>query len=194
MERVLAGSRRGAKEFPVLTHRLATRDDVPALQALADAAIDILQRQHLDPIQVAASRAIMTIDERLVEDGTYFVVECEGRIAGCGGWSRRTTYYTGDPHGVEGDGFVDPATGPARVRAMYTHPDFARRGVARLILSLAEEAAASAGYGSLQLVSTLAGEPLYTRCGYGVVERIETDVSGVTIPLLRMTKQLPSGG
>ncbi len=46
------------------------------------------------------------------------------------------------------------------MRAMYTSPAHARRGVGRLILSLCEAAAAAEGFTRLELMSTLAGEPL----------------------------------
>jgi hypothetical protein len=44
---------------------------------------------HRDDAQIEASRGIMGIDTQLIEDGTYFVVEIDGEIAGSGGWSRR---------------------------------------------------------------------------------------------------------
>jgi hypothetical protein len=76
-------------------HRFARMDDLPAMRALMDRAINVLQGAFLDPDQVAASRAIMGLDTQLVEDGTYFVVEHEGRLAGCGGWSRRAPHFLG---------------------------------------------------------------------------------------------------
>ena len=117
------------------TSRLATLDDVPALGAVMDAAIVELQRDYLDDEQIEASRSIMGIDTGLIEDGTYFVVECDGEIAGCCGWSRRATLYGGDETPGRDARLLDPATEPARVRAMYTHPSYARRGVGRLILT-----------------------------------------------------------
>jgi GNAT superfamily N-acetyltransferase len=145
--------------FPTPTmfeHRLANTADLPALRNLALAAIDELQRDVLNAEQIAASHAIMGIDSRLVEDRTYFVVEQHGELAGCGGWSRRSTLYGGDHTTGRNDRLLDPDTEPARVRAMYTHPGFARRGVGRLVLSLCEEAAASEGFRTLELMATMA--------------------------------------
>ena len=71
-----------------LAHRLAVRADLPALAALMDAAISELQTPFLDARQIASSRTIMGLDTQLVDDGTYFVVELDGELAGCGGWSR----------------------------------------------------------------------------------------------------------
>ena len=71
-----------------LRHRLATRDDLAALRVLTDAAIGELQKPFLDAAEIASSRVIMGLDTQLVDDGTYFVVEQDGVLAGCGGWSR----------------------------------------------------------------------------------------------------------
>lgn len=173
-----------------LTHRLATPADLPALTALMDAAIGELQRGFLDEAQIAASRRLMGLDTQLVADGTYFVVQDGDAIAGCGGWSRRATLYGGDHSPGRDAALLDPATDAARVRAMYTHPAFARRGVGRLILSLCEAAARAEGFARVQLAGTLSGEPLYAACGYSVIERIIDDRGGVPVPLTIMGKAL----
>ncbi|MGH7337974.1 MAG: GNAT family N-acetyltransferase, partial [Myxococcota bacterium] len=151
---------------PSLTWRIARRDDVAALAALLERAIAELQKPYLDERQVSASRAIMGLDTQLVEDGTYFVVEADGELAGCGGWSRRATLYGGDQSPGRSAALLDPARDAARVRAMYTHPKHVRRGVGRLILALCEAAARSEGFAHVELMATLAGEPLYRACGY----------------------------
>jgi GNAT superfamily N-acetyltransferase len=175
---------------PALTHRLARLDDMPALKALMDTAIGELQKGFLEPDQIAASRAIMGLDSQLIEDGTYFVVESGGQIAGCGGWSRRNTLYGGDHSPGRNAVLLDPDTDAARVRAMYTNPAFARRGVGRLILNLCEAAAAAAGFKRVELAGTLSGEPLYRSCGYEPIERFEDDRGGAPVPLVRMGKAI----
>src|SRR5437764_6438431 len=123
----------------MLTHRIATPSDLQALRAVMELAIDRLQIGFLPAEEIAASRAVMGLDTQLVADGTYFIVEDDGRPAGCGGWSRRATLYGGDHSTALRDAAIlDPANDAARVRAMYTHPDFARRGIGRLILRLCE--------------------------------------------------------
>ena len=102
-----------------LTHRLAQLDDVEDLEALIDAAIAELQKPFLDPAQIASSRAIMGPDTQLIEDGTYFVVMIGTELAGCGGWSRRATLYGSDRTDGRNRALLDPATDPARIRAMY---------------------------------------------------------------------------
>ena len=173
-----------------LTHRLATPEDMPALNRLMDRAIGELQRGFLSDDQIAASRKLMGLDSQLIEDRTYFIVEAGGRIAGCGGWSARATLYGGDHSPGRDAHGLNPASDAARVRAMYTHPDFARRGVGRLILSLCEAAAREAGFARVELAGTLAGQPLYEACGYTVLERLTDDRGGTPVPLLRMGKSL----
>jgi GNAT superfamily N-acetyltransferase len=174
----------------VFTHRLACREDIAALSALMESAIAELQKPFLSPNQIAASRTIMGIDTQLIDDGTYFVVEQEGALAGCGGWSRRATLYGGDRSPGRNAALLDPAKDAARVRGMYTHPDFTRRGVGRLILSLCEDAARKEGFTRVELMATMAGTPLYRACGYQVIELVTDDRGGVPVPLLRMQKAL----
>lgn len=175
-----------------LTHRIATRADVPAIRALMDRAIGELQRGFLTPAEIAASRAVMGLDTQLIDDGSYFLVEQVGRLAGCGGWSHRATLYGGDHSAALRDArLLDPATDPARIRAMFTDPDFARRGVGRLILALCEAAARAAGFTRAEMMATLAGQPLYAACGYVPIEAVSAaPVDGVVVPLVRMGKGL----
>ncbi len=173
-----------------LTHRLATPEDAAALAMVMEAAIAELQQGFLDPKQIEASRTIMGLDRQLIADGTYFVVEDGARVAGCGGWSRRATLYGGDHTPGRDAALLDPAIEPARVRAMYTHPDFARRGVGRLILSLCERAARAEGFRRVELMATLSGRALYSQCGYQDIEAIQDARGGAPVPLVRMGKAL----
>src|SRR5215207_3510216 len=91
-----------------LTHRLARRDDLEVLRALMDLAISELQKSFLDENQIASSRAIMGLDTQLIDDGTYFVVESDVQLAGCGGWSRRATMYGGDQTPGRSAALLDP--------------------------------------------------------------------------------------
>jgi len=173
------------------THRLAIHDDIPHLKTLMDRAIGELQRGFLSDAEIAASYAIMGLDTQLIKDGTYFVIECDGTVAGCGGWSRRATLFGGNHSAGRDAALLDPASEPARVRAMYTNPSFARRGVGRMILGLAEAAARAEGFVRVELAATLAGEPLYRTCGYQPIEPFLSDTpSGLRVPLIRMGKVL----
>jgi len=173
-----------------LTSRLAGPDDLPALEAVMAASIAELQRGFLTAAQIEASRTIMGLDRQLVADRTYFVVEAEGRVAGCGGWSRRATLYGGDHTPGRDAALLDPAVDAARVRAMYTHPDFARRGVGRLILTLCEDAARAEGFKRLELMGTMSGRPLYESYGFTAIEEIIDARGGAPVPLTRMGKAI----
>ncbi|SDK88757.1 Predicted N-acetyltransferase YhbS [Nocardioides sp. YR527] len=170
------------------THRIATQADIPALTEIMDKSIADLQKGFLTQAQITSSRTVMGIDTQLIEDGTYFVVEDGDEIAGCGGWSRRATLYGGDHTPGREPALLDPTHDAARVRAMYTNPAFARRGVGRLILELCERAAAAEGFATLELMGTLSGEPLYRAYGFEPVERITDDRGGAPVPLVRMRK------
>lgn len=178
--------------------RPARPDDLVVLRALMDVSIRELLRPFLSPAEVQASFSVMGLDTQLIEDGTYYVVERGGRIAGCGGWSRRATLFGGDHSAGRDAALLDPASDAARVRAMYTHPDFARQGVGRMILDLCEQKAATKGFRRTELAATMSGLPLYTACGYREIERFRADTpSGVSVPLVRMGKTLAlplSGG
>ena len=173
-----------------LTHRLAQRDDLDLLKALMDTAISENQKTFLDESQIASSRAIMGLDTQLIDDGTYFIVEADGQLAGCGGWSRRATMYGGDQTPGRSAALLDPTKDAARIRAMYTHPNHTRKGIGRLIISLCEEAAKAEGFTKMELVATLSGEPLYRACGFEPYEEIVDDRGGAGVPLLRMKKSL----
>jgi GNAT superfamily N-acetyltransferase len=173
-----------------LSIRVATRADEPALREVMDAAIEELQRGFLTQEQIASSRAIMGIDTQLVADGTYYVVEDGGEVAGCGGWSRRATLYGSDHTPGRDPAHLDPAVDPARVRAMYTHPAHARRGVGRMVLAACEAAARAEGFTRLELMSTLSGRPLYAAYGFEAVEEVVDDRGGAPVPLVRMTKRV----
>jgi len=175
----------------VLTVRLACHDDLAVLRPLIEAAIDELQKGFLDDAQIRASHSIMGVDTQLIDDETYFVVEHDGTIAGCGGWSRRATLYGGDHSAQRDAALLDPARDPAKVRAMYTHPRHTRRGVGRLILEQCEAAAAAEGYRELELMATLAGLPLYEAAGFIAIEELEDPTGGTPVPLVRMRKPIP---
>jgi GNAT superfamily N-acetyltransferase len=175
-----------------LTNRLAQMSDLPALTALMARAIGALQDGFLSPEQVRVSHQVMGLDTQLVTDQTYFLIEADGVIAGCGGWSWRATLFGGDDSIVAREPVpLDPATDAAKIRAMYTNPDFARRGIGTRIINLCEDAARAAGFGKVELMATLAGVPLYRARGFSDIEAIEAKTrEGIHVPLIRMGKVL----
>ena len=127
----------------------------------------------------------------LVEDGTYFVVDGHDGLVACGGWSRRDKLYTGSGDGESDARLLDPATEPARVRAMFVRGDQARKGLGTRILVACEEAARAEGFQMLALMATIPGLPLYERYGFRVLERVEIPMpDGVTIAGAAMEKPI----
>ncbi len=171
-------------------HRIASEADIPALVDLMDRSITGPLAAFLTPAQIAASRRLMGLDSQIIADRTYVIVEAGGVLAGCGGWSGRITEYGGDHTPGRVPAPLTPGVDAARIRAMYTAPEFTRRGVGRLILDLCEAAARAAGYDRVELVATMGGEPLYRAAGYAEIDRFEDDRGGVPVPLVRMSKRL----
>jgi GNAT superfamily N-acetyltransferase len=174
----------------VIRIRTATQEDAPAIAALMELAIAELQKGFLSPEQIASSRAGMGLDLQLIEDGTYFCVEEDCELIGCGGWSRRATLYGGNHSAGRDPRLLDPATERARIRAMYTHPGHTRKGIGRLILETAEAAARAEGFKALEMAATMSGKPLYFACGYQVESEWFDKNGAVPVPLATMWKQL----
>lgn len=172
--------------------RLATDADVPVLERLIDLSARVLQKDHYSREQLdVAIGPVFGVDRRLIEDGTFFVVEHDGEIVGCGGWSRRKAMYGGDRDRVGEDGVLDWRIDPARIRAFFIHPEWTRRGIGRRILAECEAAIRAAGFARAELVATLTGEPLYASAGYEVLERVDAPLpNGLKLPVVRMGKAL----
>jgi len=166
--------------------------DVRVLEELIPLSVRTLQAAHYSPAQMeAALGPVFGVDRQIIADGTYFVAEHDGQIVGCGGWSRRKAVFGGDRVRSGADELIDPAREPARIRAFFIHPDWARRGIGRAILAACESAIVAAKFPNAELVATLTGEPLYAAFAYEVVERYEVPMSGgLHLPVVRMRKRL----
>ena len=172
--------------------RLAADSDVDALEALVARSVRELVGRSYDARQIDSSlRYLFGVDRQLIDDGTYYVVEQEGAIVGCGGWSRRWTPYGGSQEATVRDaGLRDPAVDPAVIRAFFVEPAVARRGIGRVLLDACEAAARSEGYRHFELVATLSGQPFYARHGYADAEPVDHRLpDGVTLRFVRMTKR-----
>jgi GNAT superfamily N-acetyltransferase len=173
--------------------RLAEDPDVSAIAALIPISARALQAPFYSPDQIdAALGPVFAVDRQLIRDRTYFVVEADGVVVGCGGWSRRGSLFGGDEgRGDEGP-LLHPVADAARVRAFFVHPGWARRGIASAIMAACERAIIEAGFRRVEIVATLAGEPLYRRFGYEVRERFELPLQGgLVLPVVRMGRTVP---
>jgi GNAT superfamily N-acetyltransferase len=127
--------------------RLAGEDYIPALEALIPISVRALQAMHYSSAQMeAALGTVFGVDRQLICDGTYFVVERDGQIVGCGGWSKRNSLFGGDSGRSNEDVMLNPARDSARIRAFFVHPESARRGIGRGILTACESAIQAAGF------------------------------------------------
>lgn len=172
--------------------RKATLDERDAISHLIAESARHLSRDHYAHAQIeAAVASVFGVDSSLIEDGTYFVVEQNRMLIGCGGWSRRKTLYGGDQFSSRDTAYVDPEREPARIRAFFVHPEHARKGVARAILSVCEREAKEHGFRALELLSTLPGVKFYESCGYSSNGDFDLELDdGVKIPFVPMRKQL----
>jgi len=166
-------------------------DDVSVLQVLVADSVWVLQASdYTDQQREAAIRLVYGIDTQLIRDGTYFVVEQDREIVGCGGWSRRRTLFGGDQHHPSReDSLLDPASEPARIRAFFVKPGWERRGFGSALVRTCEHAAVAEGFRRIEMASTLTGVALYSVHGYREVERIDIPLEdGLTLPVVRMIK------
>jgi len=172
--------------------RVATRADVSALHGLIALSVRGLMISEYSPTQLEAALGTwLGVDTRLIDDGTYFIVEADGALVGCGGWSKRKTPYGSDHRPDREDALLDPKKEAAKIRAFFVHPAWARRGIGSMIMEECERAAAQAGFTRCEMGATLSGVPLYAKYGYQSVERVELPLSnGETLPIVKMVKTI----
>lgn len=173
--------------------RVATPADVPVLRELIAASVRGLQTRDYSGDQLeAALETVYGVDSQLIADGTYFAVEAANAlIVGCGGWSRRKTLFGGDVWSGREDTLLDPHTEPAKIRAFFVHPEWARRGLGTIILDACESAARVAGFTRLEMGATLTGVPFYRARGYKELESIQVPLKdGLSLPIIRMAKSI----
>ena len=198
---------------PEIRIRTAVPADVPFLQELIAASVRQLQAEDYSEQQMeAALESVFGVDSQLIEDGTYLVAEArshesqgrsrnsggdeesrgEWHIAGCGGWSKRKTLYGGDRWKAREDTLLDPARDPAKIRAFFVHPRWARQGVGTEILEACEKAARAAGFTRYEMGATLTGAKLFRVKGYAFAGNIEVPLKdGLTLPVIHMVKSAP---
>jgi GNAT superfamily N-acetyltransferase len=164
------------------------------MASLIAASVRGLATDVYTPRQIELSiKTVFGVDEQLIRDGTYFVaVADDGRIAGCGGWSKRKTLFGASVYSESRDPeMLDPAIDAAKIRAFFIHPDFARQGIGSAILDACEAEAKAAGFKWAEMMATLPGVKLYSVRGYTGDERVAVPVGeGLTIDCIRMEKIL----
>ncbi|MCB1470811.1 MAG: GNAT family N-acetyltransferase [Rhizobiaceae bacterium] len=176
-----------------LVIRTATHEDRQTLQALQSASTERLLDPFLTESQRRTMRQIAPFDHRLIVDGTYYVAEVDGAVAASGGWSKRAALYRSADEPGSGDRFLDPRADAAIVRAMYTHPAYARRGLGALVLSTALVAARMSGFRRAELLATPAGRDFYVANGWSIEEEVPVGPDErCAVPGYRMSRALGS--
>ena len=175
-----------------ITLRKATLPDVPHIEALIARSARALSAADYRPSQVeGALRGAFGVDTQLLADGTYFVVEEDGRCVGCGGWSFRSTLFGSDARAGRDSSKLDPRTHAAKIRAFFVDPASARRGIGSLLLEHCETQARAHGFTRVELMATLPGVKLYAARGYIGAAPVQFDLGqGETIEFLPMRKTL----
>ncbi|HEX4545458.1 MAG TPA: GNAT family N-acetyltransferase [Candidatus Acidoferrum sp.] len=186
--------------------RLAIPEDIPVLRELIELSVRGLQAQDYTPAQIeGALKTVFGVDSQLIADETYFVAEAASTasagtqqggtpatrlIVGCGGWSKRKTLYGGDRWAGREDSLLNPLQDAAKIRAFFIHPDWARRGIASMILEACEDAARAAGFRRYEMGATLTGARLFGARGYVAVKPVSIPlVNGESLPVIHMEKQ-----
>ena len=175
-----------------ITLRKATLADIPQIEARIARSARGLSAEDYRPAQIeGALRGAFGVDTQLLADQTYFVAVGTGRIAGCGGWSFRSTLFGGDARAGRDSSMLDPRTQAAKIRAFFVDPADARRGIGTLLLEHCENEARAQGFSRAELMATLPGVKLYAARGYVGAPMVRFDVGqGESIEFIPMHKLL----
>jgi GNAT superfamily N-acetyltransferase len=168
--------------------RLARPEEADRIEMLQQRSFRWLAAGHYTPLEIASALEFMgALDPTLIDDRTYYVAETGGRLVGCGGWSFRPALYGTNAE----ERRLDPSAEPARIRAIFVHPDWTGRGIARRLVATAEAAAARADFRRFELLSTLNAEPVYVTLGYRGLDQVRLELpNGIGFTGIRMVKDL----
>lgn len=173
--------------------RLANINDVKILDELITLSARELSRTIYTEQEIeGAIQYVFGVDNELIKDMTYFVIEKDGEIAGCGGWSKRKTLFGGNQFTgrAEAD-YLDPSKDAAKIRAFFIHPKCARQGLGSLLLNHCEREARLHGFTQLEMMATLPGVKLYSSFAYRTVsDEVVILPNNVPLRFVRMLKTL----
>src|SRR5512146_220388 len=172
--------------------RRATAADSARIRDLIARSIRSLGAGDYSAQQIeGALEGTFGLDSQLIADGTYFVVESEGQLVGCGGWSYRRTLFGGDAREGRDAGTLDPLTDAAKIRAFFVEPAAARRGIGSALLEHCEAQARRHGFRRAEMMATLPGVKLYQARGYVPGARVQHPLApGLSIAFVPMSKSL----
>jgi len=180
------------KDETDFTIRLATQDDIPQLHSLIELSIRQLSIGYYTQAEIDGSVGyLFGPDTLLIADGTYFVVEHNAQpslIIASGGWSFRKTVYGSDRAPNRFPEMLDPAVDAAKIRAIFVHPSWTRRGLGTWVIRHCEQATRNAGFKHFEMGSTMMGLSLYSSLGYKKVhDEVVPLPNGALLKVVKMT-------
>jgi GNAT superfamily N-acetyltransferase len=170
--------------------RKARLADIAQIEPMIARSVMELMGQDYSLEQRRASIGpLFGVDQQIIEDGTYYVVEQAGRLVASGGWSFRRTLFGGDGVANRDNSRLNPDADPAHIRAFFIDPSAARAGIGTQILLQSEADAAAQGFSRYDMMATLTGRPFYARHGYRAGSEFSyTLPEGLGFPLVHMEK------
>ncbi|KTD40387.1 GNAT family N-acetyltransferase [Legionella parisiensis] len=172
--------------------RNARIDEVYTLnQLIKYSAGELSQEDYTSQEIEGAIHFIFGVDKELIKDQTYYAIEKKDHVIACGGWSKRKTLFGGDQCSAREEGFLNPQTDYAKIRAFFVHPNHARQGLGKMLLEYCEQQALFHGFTKMEMMATLPGAKLYAFCGYQVIEpQYFALPNGAHFKMLKMVKHL----
>ena len=173
--------------------RLAQFTELDSLNHLIQLSASGLSRKEYSTQEInSAIKYVFGVDTELVLDQTYYVIEKDNQLVGCGGWSKRKTLFGGNQFKArEGAAYLNPLQEAAKIRAFFIHPNFARQGLGRMLLQHCEYEATQQGFMSFEMMATLPGVKLYSAAGYRLVKDVFITLpNDVEVRFVKMSKSL----
>ncbi|SFD46343.1 GNAT family N-acetyltransferase [Roseivivax sediminis] len=168
-------------DLEALSIRTATPDDLGAVDALFQRSYPALLRPDYPPsVYVTSIPIISRAQPALLESGTFFLAEREGRVVGAGGW---TEAAQGNARGVR--------RSVGHLRHVVTDHRRTRQGIGCALVSYVMRDAARAGVVELRCQSTLTAVPFYRAMGFEEVGPISIELPrGIGFPAVLMRRPL----
>jgi putative acetyltransferase len=148
--------------------------DLPAVRALHALAFRQLAASHHDAAQIAAHEALIAADDYAADVARSNLIlarDQAGSLIATAGWLP-----------------MPERPNMARIRKVFVHPGWARRGLATALVRAAEQAAAAAGYPHLYVRANINAVPLYQKMGYRAEAEGLMPAGGTELPVVYMTR------
>jgi putative acetyltransferase len=148
--------------------------DLPAVRALHALAFRQLAASHHDAAQIAAHEALIAADDYAADVARSNLIlarDQAGSLIATAGWLP-----------------MPERPDTARIRKVFVHPGWARRGLATALVQAAEQAAAAAGYPHLYVRANINAVPLYQKMGYRAEAEGMMSAGSADLPVVFMTR------